>query len=297
MEMSDMLSRSPAMHSGLRHLSVYDPESQTSFPAIVQYPTAGPSSGTQVGPYHFDATEDAPLASGKFPVCVISHGGGGSHLLYRSIATHLAKNGHIVVCPEHPGDNRNDNSLSNTDTAAANRPRQASLAIDSVQESPFFSGTADASRISAIGHSMGGYTALAMAGGHPWTRSGQPLAVQKDPRIGAAVLMAPSLAWFMAPGALDDVTAPLLVLAGGQDQITPLPIIRQALDQISNRSEITLQVVEGAGHFSFLSPFPTHMRRADFPPSSDPEGFDRDAFHEKLPQVIYDFLSKTFGPR
>lgn len=283
------------MHSGLRHLSVYDPELQTSFPALVQYPTAEPSSGTQVGPYHFDATADAPLASGKFPVCVISHGGGGSHLLYRSIATHLAKNGHIVVCPEHPGDNRNDNSLSNSDIAAANRPRQASLAIDSVLESPFFSAAADPSRISAIGHSMGGYTALAMAGGQPWTRSGQPLSVQKDPRIGAAVLMAPSLGWFMAPGALDDVTAPLLVFAGGQDQITPLPTIRQALEQISNRSEITLQVVDDAGHFSFLSPFPDHMRRPGFPPSCDPEGFDREAFHQELPQKICVFLAKIFG--
>lgn len=69
----------------------------------MQYPTAGPSAGTTIGPYFFDAASDAAPAVGRVLLCVISHGGGGSHLLYRSIGTPLAASGYVVVSPEHPG--------------------------------------------------------------------------------------------------------------------------------------------------------------------------------------------------
>jgi hypothetical protein len=39
-----------------------------------------------------------------------------------SIASYLAKSGVILVCPEHPGDNRHNNALSNTNMAVADRP-------------------------------------------------------------------------------------------------------------------------------------------------------------------------------
>jgi hypothetical protein len=35
------------------------------------------------------------------------------------------------------------------------------------------------------------------------------------------------------------------------------------------------------------------MRRPDFPPSVDPPGFDREAFHERLPSRIAQFLDET----
>jgi hypothetical protein len=35
------------------------------------------------------------------------------------------------------------------------------------------------------------------------------------------------------------------------------------------------------------------MRNADFPPSVDPEGFDREKFHEKLNAELLDFLDGT----
>ena len=42
---------------------------------------------------------------------LISYGGGGDHLLYRTINGFLAQNGFVVVAPEHPGNNRNSNPL------------------------------------------------------------------------------------------------------------------------------------------------------------------------------------------
>ncbi len=293
-----------AMASGLRHLTVHDALTDASFPALVQYPSELVSSGTTIGPYHFDATLDAPMApvqAGRFPVCVISHGGGGSHLLYRSIATDLAKRGVIVVCPEHPGDNRNDNSLSNTDIAAANRPRQASLAIDAVLADERLGAGAHAQAIFALGHSMGGYTALALLGAQPWSRSGEPIAVQRDARVRAAVLMAPATDWFLGPGALADVRAPILVITGSKDELTPASKIEQALSALPEAVLRDMVVVEGASHHAFLTPFPPSMQRPGFLPATDPKGFDRRGFHERLPALIHGFLTgvcrETAPPR
>ncbi len=274
-------------------MKVQDPQSGTSFPAIVQYPSTASSAGCVIGPYHFEATLDAPLAPGRFPVCVVSHGGGGSHLLYRSMASYLAKRGFILVCPEHPGDNRNDNSLSNTDAAAAARPRQASLAIDTVLLDDVLGPAADIQRVCALGHSMGGYTALALTGGHPWSRTRQQIAVQADLRVRAAVLLAPSTAWFLAPEALADVRSPILVITGAQDQVTPARDIQQALAALPKGVLRDLIIVEGAGHHAFLTPFPEQMRRPGFMPATDPEGFDRERFHTQFPAHIHRFLTEV----
>lgn len=283
------------MHSALRQLTIPHPDGARPFPALVQYPTTVAPAGTTIGPYPFDATPDAPPAPGRWPVCLISHGGGGSHLIYRSIGTWLAEHGFIVVCPEHPGDNRNDRSASNTDQAAIDRPRHASLAIDAVLRDPLLGPVADSARIAAIGHSMGGYTALVMAGGWPWARPGQRLPMAPDARVRAAVLLAPAADWFLGPEALSSVSVPLLVFAAERDPVTPAARIRQALAGLPAETPVTFEVIPNAGHFSFITPFPAHMRRDDFPPSVDPPGFDREAFHRELPRRIQEFLAGALG--
>lgn len=269
---------------------VSNPEGGAPFPALVQYPTDAIGPDTTIGPYTFKGISDAPPAAGRFPVCVISHGGGGSHMLYRSIGAGLADAGFIVVTPEHPGDNRNDRSRTNTDDAARHRPLQATCAIDAVLTDEVMAPVADDRRLCIVGHSMGGYTALALAGGQPWSRSREPIPVHHDPRINAAVLLAPSTDWFRAPGALAEVTVPLLVLVGELDDVTPPDAIRGALAGLPNTTPLTLEVIPGAGHFAFLTPFPVSMRRADFRPAMDPPGFDREALHEVLPARIATFL-------
>jgi predicted dienelactone hydrolase len=71
-----------------------------------------------------ELTDDIALvAAGSFPLVVVSHGTGGSHLLYRALAAHLARNGFVVALPEHPQNNRNDNDLGGTAANLAQRPR------------------------------------------------------------------------------------------------------------------------------------------------------------------------------
>ena len=283
----------PVMSTSGAGLALWQvPASDTlpSFPAVVFYPSPVATGTTTVGPYTFAATRDAAVAPGRHPLCLISHGGGGSHLLYRSIASHLAERGWIVVCPEHPYDNRNDRSRVNTDEAARDRPRHLTHTIDALLAHETWGAHIDAGRIGVVGHSMGGFAALAMGGGQPWSMTRVPLDTRADDRISAAVLLAPAVGWFGAPGALDGVRIPLLVMVGEHDPVTPAGQVREVLAALPPAVPLTLDVVPGAGHFAFITPFPAEMRRPDFPPSVDPPGFDREAFHATLPSRIARFL-------
>ncbi|NTV14855.1 MAG: alpha/beta fold hydrolase [Desulfobulbaceae bacterium] len=281
------------MPSGLREITITDELLGLTFPALVQYPAVAKGLPAQIGPYTFESARNAELAEGEFPLAVISHGSGGSHLLYRNIGSHLAQHGYVVVAPEHPGNNRNNNELQGTDENSVRRPRHASLAIDAVIADPFFRNQIKASSVAGVGHSQGACTILALAGGQPWSRSGKPLPVQPDQRIGTAVLLAPATEWYAPLDSLREVTVPILLLAGEKDQITPLWHSEIVLDRLPDRRLAKLQVIENAGHFSFLSPFPPEMCRPAFLPATDPLGFDRERFHLELPRMILAFLEEN----
>ena len=236
-----------------------------------------------------NVSTEAAIIDGKFPLIVISHGNGGSHLLYRTISTHLAKNGYIVAMPEHYGNNRNNNTLENTTENLETRPRHVRLTIDFLLSDTWFNENIAQNKIGVIGHSMGGYTALALAGGVPRTKEGVVIEVAPDFRIKAIVLLAPGAGWFM--NSLEKVTVPILMLTAEHDPITPKWNGEIVLNFVPDKSKVIFKEVENAGHFSFLSPFPATMKSPNFLPSTDPIGFDREKFHSQLPTDILDFLN------
>lgn len=87
---------------------------------------------------------------------IISHGTGGSHLLYRTLAAHLARDGFVVGLPEHP---RNNNELAGTHTILPDRPRQIRAAIDWAYADRALGLCIAPDSVAVIGHSLGGYTA------------------------------------------------------------------------------------------------------------------------------------------
>jgi predicted dienelactone hydrolase len=275
---------------GSRQIQVRDETKDISFQVLVHYPTRESSRPIAFGPYMMDVCPDATIVEGQLPLVIISHGNGGSHLLYRTISTHLAKNGYIVASVEHYGNNRNDNRLENTTENLINRPRHIILAIDALLSGSEYCKSIAADKIAVIGHSMGGYTGLALAGGIPWTREGQRIEAPSDTRVKALVLLAPGAGWFM--NSLDKVTIPIFVLAAEHDAVTPAWNAEIVLKSVPDRSQVTFREIRNAGHFSFLSPFPDAMKSPNFPPSTDPEGFDRSEFHTRLPADILGFLDE-----
>jgi predicted dienelactone hydrolase len=289
-----MDSKEPRIFAGSRQLQVTDEEKNISFPVLIQYPTLSPSVPTSFGPYTMDVSIDAPVQEGQFPLVIISHGNSGSPFAYRTISMLLANHGYIVALPEHYGNNRNNNELEKSIENLQYRPRHVSLVIDYLLSGNIFGENISSRNIAVAGHSFGGYTALAAAGGEPRTQTGEKISVQKDDRISALVLMAPAAAYFLADHSLDNVTVPIFLLVAEHDQFTPKEWTTDVIEKrIPDSSKLVIKTIAGAGHFSFISPFPPAIKNPGFLPSTDPEGFDREEFHTKLPWEILAFLNNT----
>ncbi|WP_281883378.1 alpha/beta fold hydrolase [Paenibacillus sp. YYML68] len=284
-------------YAGYLEVQLFDSSQGIGYPMTVMYPTDQPEQEERLGPYLLGLARDAELSEGELPLVLISHGTGGSPLVYRTLARHLARNGFIVGMPEHPHNNRNDNSLEGTIQNLANRPRHLRLAIDWFFEQETFRRRIQTHAVSVIGHSLGGYTALAVAGGLPTSfpqesADGQSRSIEvvSDDRVSALVLLAPATVWFRADDALRAVHAPILMLDAEKDPYTPSFHAQLVMKGVADPSKVRYRTVDNAGHFSFLSPFPPSMKSPSFLPSQDPPGFDRDSFHEWLNDEVLSFL-------
>ena len=284
-------------YAGYREVKVGDSSLGITFPMTVMYPSESPEQVEPLGPYLLELARNAEVSEGRFPLVIISHGTGGSPLVYRTLGRHLARNGFVVGIPEHPYNNRKDNSLEGTVQNLVYRPRHLRLAADWFFEDKLFKEKLKPHSVSIIGHSLGGYTALAAAGGVPTSfphetldGEAQLLEITPDHRIESLVLLAPASVWFRAEGALRAVNLPILMLDAQKDPYTPSFHAQMILNGVADPKKIQYRTVENAGHFSFLSPFPESMRSPAFPPSQDPPGFDREHFHKTLNADIIDFL-------
>lgn len=285
------------VYAGYSEVQLFDASLGIRFPMTVMYPTDKPEQEERLGPYLLELARDADPLEEEFPLVLISHGTGGSPLVYRTLARHLARNGFIVGMPEHPYNNRNDNSLEGTVQNLAYRPRHLRMAIDWFFEHESISRKIVPNAVSIIGHSLGGYTALAAAGRIPASfpqesSDGQSRTIEAVPdhRIKSLVLLAPASVWFRADGALRAVNLPILMLDAEKDPYTPSFHAQIIIGGVADPNKIYYRTVENAGHFSFLSPFPKSMITPSFLPSQDPPGFDREQFHEWLNAEVLHFL-------
>ena len=290
-----------APNVGARRARVPASHLEAPIDLMALYPSVADESPLRVGPYTIDVALDGAALPGPWPVVLVSHGSGGSPMTHRDLARHLARAGSLVLLPTHPGNNRDDNHLAGTADILVQRPRDVSAVLDWVESPEGFPGQAEIRRIGIVGHSLGGYTGLALAHGRPHTIPRdtpgvppRPIPVDADTRVAALVLLAPAAPWFIAEGSLDDVSVPILMLTGEHDTMTG-----SHGDFIAARlaagTPLEHRTVDGAGHFSFLTPFPSEMVNPAFPPSQDPPGFDREAFHATLYPEVEAFLRRNTG--
>jgi predicted dienelactone hydrolase len=304
------MNNKPEVFVGNRQFQIMDEDLAISFPVLIQYPTHEPSILTNFGPYQMDVSPDAEIIEGKFPLVIISHGTGGSPLLYRTINTNLAKNGFIVVMIEHYGNNRLNNEMEGKNENFTNRLRHISLTIDFMFSTNEFKEHLQPNNVAIIGHSIGANTALVLAGGIPISykdyhaKFGKPnhgvqetqeTQLSTDNRIKAIVLFALTPGWFIGEDSLKNVNIPVLLLNAEKDDYIPNSQTELFFEKLSTNSHFSYRIIENAGHFSFISPFPDRMKNPNFLPSTDPEGFDREQFHEQLPKEIFHFLENKLN--
>lgn len=109
--------------------------------------------------------EPRPSADGPFPFVNFSVGWGTTWWDYVVYGTHLASHGYVVAIPVHVND-----GIYALAYAASLRPADLTFALDtllarSADPADLLFGAIDETRIAASGHSLGGYTVMALAAG------------------------------------------------------------------------------------------------------------------------------------
>lgn len=201
-------------------------------------------------------------------IVLFGPGAGGDPARYTTLLEAAAAAGFIVAAPTH------ERFDGRTVTDEQMRERAVGLA-EALSEA----GREDLPVVAA-GHSAGAWAALCLAAAQPWGRNRQPIPVPIEPRVTKVVALAPTVGWFLAPGALDNLRVPVVVLAGTADVVTPpatADILRAA------PAAVSIQTYEGVGHLDFLSTLP--------PKVAPTPGLDHEAF---IASLADDFV-KTLG--
>ena len=321
----------PSSNVGYRRIDVQDAATGEVFPAALWYPTRAapvplfltgslsacrlPAMLCRLIAFEMQVASNAPPAEGKFGVIVISHGAGGLSLLHRDLAMALASHGYVVAAPTHP--RGMDNDISGVGVWVG-RPKQVSRVIDALLEDASLGSHIQRERIGVVGHSNGGYTALAVAGAKPSPAASVAHCRQhpddsrfcsfggaatreaarkvgdipdvRDPRVRAIVLMAPNTAPFTNE-ALAQVAVPVRVYGAERDDLT---LVRYHAERLAKAlpPQTEYILVKRAGHFSFVASFPGVLKLVAGEAAQDPEGFDRDAVHQVMNREIVDFFDR-----
>lgn len=179
-------------------------------------------------------------APGSPLVVLFAVGAGGLPQRHATLLAALAAAGHVIIAPHFE-------PLASSFPAEGElvlRARRLRLALDAFSPAGV--------PVAGVGHSMGAATLVALAGGQMWLGPGKRVPIVPDGRLVRLALMAPPAGFFMAPGALHAVHAPVRVWVGSEDAITP-PAQAQCIST-------DVHTVEGAGHFSFMDQPPPHAR-------------------------------------
>ena len=280
----------------------------------VWYPAKDERS-TQTSPWP-GVTENARVGGNRLPLIVISHGGGASYAAHSDTAVALARAGFVVAAVNHAGDDQNDQSRV---VELWRRPDQLSRLITYMLQQWPQHRSLDSRKVGAFGFSNGGFTVLVAAGGIPdLTRIGPycqshsdhdlctgirragldpsnlPVHLPtkpwvRDRRIRAIVVAAPAFGFAFGRGGLASVRVPVQLWRAENDWHQPNPYYDEAV-----REALPLppeyHVVPGAGHFDFLPPCDVGLAKAVPEICSDPDGFDRGAFHRDFNAAVVQFF-------
>ena len=154
--------------TGMTELGVRDTSGDRYINGVIWYPTDKTDGAVRAqGNAVWEPIEVHPNAepsAGKHPLVLLSHGMYGNHRNQAWLASALTQAGYIVAAVDHPG-----TTTFNRDADHARelwkRPQDISRTIDYILENPVYSKHVDAENIFMAGHSLGGFTAVALAGG------------------------------------------------------------------------------------------------------------------------------------
>ncbi len=246
------------------------------------------------------AARDADPADGSFPLVILSHGYPGNRYLMSHLAENLASKGYVVVAADHTDSTYDD--MGAFASTLVNRAVDQRFLLDSMAGLEDEIGAiTDADTTAVVGYSMGGYGAMIFGGAGlsqtaiDRTEPERFIPPQKllsrlaagsadhadlvDPRIKAVVAIAP---WgrqhdFWDAEGLGEMTKPLLLVAGSDDDVSIYDAIRQIFDQTTATTRHLLTFDHANHNAAAPIPAPTEawamsesLGRAPFDHYADP---------------------------
>ncbi|SFR13094.1 alpha/beta hydrolase family protein [Poseidonocella sedimentorum] len=290
--------------------------------ASVWYPAALPTYRAPVGDGPiFEPTFafiGPAVAEGPHPLVLLSHGSGGSADTLGWLSSGLVARGAVVLAVNHPGSTSGDSSPRRSVDLEA-RAKDLSAALDMLLSDPAFAPFVDQTRIGAVGFSLGGATALGLAGvrfdGAAQDRNCTtgPEAADcvffrlggvrfadhpgydadaRDARVTRAVLIDPGFGGSAVAQSLDNALPAMTLINLGREHRLGAVDVSATGNNLAGRLPGAAYVeIAPANHFTFLG---TCKKNAvellemdeDDPICTDPAGTDRAGVHAALLDAI-----------
>lgn len=254
--------------------------------ASVWYPAGTPTYRGLIGDNAvFEGTPayvGAGIADGRFPLILLSHGSGGNMDNLSWLSSALAARGTMVLAVNHPGSTTGDSSPRRS-ILLHERAADLSAALDRLLADAAFAPHVDRKRIVSFGFSLGGATALNLAGARMdhdayraycermkdiaedcifFAKGGVDLTALpaawendlRDPRVAAAIAVDPGLTYGFAPESIAKLDLPVLLInLGGGERWSAIDVSSRGSRLTERLPRVDYTVVAPANHFTFLA--------------------------------------------
>jgi dienelactone hydrolase len=252
---------------GVRTIHARDTARNRLFPCEIWYPAAAAHASQDISaatqdvftvldtPRTQKAIRDAAAQPGTYPLVIFSHASGHHRRGSTFVCTHLSSHGYVVAALDHsevvaaelgPPDGETEaQKAARLEAVIGNRVPDVCFLLDHLLSTPAWDSEAalDPAHVGIVGHSFGGWTALA--------------APDVERRIGAVVALAPAGSSQRKPGILPVTLqfrwlrdVPTLYLVAENDVSLPLA----GMYELFERTPATKQLVilRGSDHAHFM---------------------------------------------